>query len=101
MPLCNLCKCRDVGHIQLWIADRFRKDNSRLIRDLGFEICQIIRICKNRCDAKCFQIVVKIDRPSVQAGACDDFITASYYIKKGIGECRHAGGTGNGCHSFL
>lgn len=46
VPLCDPCKCRDVGHIQLWIANRLREDDSRLIRDLGFEIFQIIRICK-------------------------------------------------------
>ena len=50
MPLCDPCKCRDVGHIQLWISNRLREDDSRLIRDLGFEIFQIIRICKNCCN---------------------------------------------------
>ena len=101
VPLCDLCKCRDVGHIQLWISNRLREDDSRLIRDLGFEICQIIRICKNCCNSKRFQIVVKINRSSIQAGACDDLITTSYDIQKGIGNCRHAGCTGNGCHAFF
>ena len=101
MPLCDPCKCRDVGHIQLWIANRLREDDSRLIRDLGFEIFQIIRIRKNRCNSKRFQIVVKINRSSIQAGACDDLITTSYDIQKGIGNCRHAGCTGNGCHTFF
>ena len=84
MPLCDPCKCRDVGHIQLWIANRLREDDSRLIRDLGFEICQIIRICKNCCNPKRFQIVVKINRSSIQAGACDDLITTSYDIQKAL-----------------
>ena len=34
VPLCDPCKCRDVGHIQLWISNRLREDDSRLIRDL-------------------------------------------------------------------
>ncbi len=56
---------------------------------------------KNCCNSKRFQIVVKINRSSIQAGACDDLITTSYDIQKGIGNCRHAGCTATDATPFF
>ena len=95
MFLCNLGPCRNVGHIQLWIADGLCKQSACPIGNRILNSLHICRIHKDCPDAKRFQIMEQINGSTVKTCACDDLISAANNIEQCIRDGCHTGST---CH---